>query len=218
MESGALLSLALTVAISPLPIIAVVLILATPRGRVNGPAMVGGWVATLAAIGGLAVGADDLLAGDGGAALGAWLSIGFGALLLVGAARQWRGRPRGDGEPPLPAWMARLDRLSAAGAAGVGAVAVLNPKNLVPSMAGAALIAASGAPAARQAAAFAGFVALATAGLAAPVAIRLAFGRRAEPVLDRLRRVLARHNAVILAVLFAVLGVALLRSGLGKTE
>lgn len=216
MESGALLSLALTVAISPLPIIAVVLILATPRGRVNGPAMVGGWVATLAAIGGLAVGAGDLLTRDAGAAAGAWLSIGFGALLLVGAARQWRGRPRGDGEPRLPAWMARLDGLSPAGAAGVGAVAVLNPKNLVPSMAGAALIAGSGVPATRQLAAFAGFVALATAGLVLPVAVRLAFGRRAEPALERLRQLLARHNAVILAVLFTVLGLALLRSGLAQ--
>jgi len=37
------------VAISPVPIIAVVLMLATPRGRVNGPAFLGGWLLGLAA-------------------------------------------------------------------------------------------------------------------------------------------------------------------------
>jgi hypothetical protein len=37
---GQVLSLGLGVALSPVPIIAVVLLLATPRGRVNGPAFV----------------------------------------------------------------------------------------------------------------------------------------------------------------------------------
>jgi Sap-like sulfolipid-1-addressing protein len=41
---GQVLSLGLGVALSPAPIIAVVLMLATPRGRVNGPAFVGGWI------------------------------------------------------------------------------------------------------------------------------------------------------------------------------
>ena len=42
---GQVLSLGVGVALSPVPIIAVVLMLGTPRARVNGPAFLLGWVA-----------------------------------------------------------------------------------------------------------------------------------------------------------------------------
>jgi hypothetical protein len=45
---GGSLPLAIGVALSPIPIIAVVLMLTTPSARVNGPAFVIGWLAELA--------------------------------------------------------------------------------------------------------------------------------------------------------------------------
>ena len=39
------------VALSPVPIIAVVLMLATPRGRANGPAFIAGWFVGIAVVG-----------------------------------------------------------------------------------------------------------------------------------------------------------------------
>jgi hypothetical protein len=48
---GGSLPLAVGVALSPVPIIAVVLMLTTRRARVNGPAFVIGWLAGLGAIG-----------------------------------------------------------------------------------------------------------------------------------------------------------------------
>jgi hypothetical protein len=48
---GQVLSFGVGVALSPVPIIAVVLMLGTPRARVNGPAFVVGWVVGLAAVG-----------------------------------------------------------------------------------------------------------------------------------------------------------------------
>ena len=48
---GQVLSFAVGVAISPLPIVAVVLMLATPRARVNGPAFVLGWIVGLSLVG-----------------------------------------------------------------------------------------------------------------------------------------------------------------------
>src|SRR5690242_13139082 len=92
-----LMPLALAVAISPLPIIAVVLTLATPRGRANGTTMVAGWIATLGAIGAVTIlAARDIPPGDAGhsAVVGPLFSLGFGVALLVAALRQWRGRPR----------------------------------------------------------------------------------------------------------------------------
>ena len=48
---GGALPLAIGVALSPIPIIAVVLMLTTPSARVNGPAFVIGWLAGLAVVG-----------------------------------------------------------------------------------------------------------------------------------------------------------------------
>ena len=75
------------------------LILATPRARVNGPAFLLGWIFGLTALGGLVLlvagGADA--SDDGEPAT--WVSVlklVLGALLLVFAVEQWRGRRRGE--------------------------------------------------------------------------------------------------------------------------
>src|SRR4051794_17240611 len=103
---GQLLSFGVGVALSPVPIIAVVLMLATPRGRVNGPAFLAGWVVGLAVVGAVVlVIASRGDAGEAGAPAD-WVSVlklVLGVLLLGLAVRQWRGRPRGDQRPGLPA-------------------------------------------------------------------------------------------------------------------
>jgi threonine/homoserine/homoserine lactone efflux protein len=48
---GQVLAFGVGVALSPVPIIAVVLMLATPKGRVNGPAFLAGWILGLAVVG-----------------------------------------------------------------------------------------------------------------------------------------------------------------------
>jgi Sap, sulfolipid-1-addressing protein len=48
---GQSLPIAVGIALSPLPIVAVVLMLVTERGRVNGPAFIVGWWAGLAIVG-----------------------------------------------------------------------------------------------------------------------------------------------------------------------
>src|SRR4051812_50221297 len=94
---GQMLPAAVGVAISPLPIVAVVLMLVTARGRVNGPAFLLGWVAGLAIVGVVVLSvADGADASEGGAPADwvSWLKLVLGILLLLLAARQWRGRPR----------------------------------------------------------------------------------------------------------------------------
>jgi hypothetical protein len=83
---GQVLSLGLGVALSPVPIIAVVLMLATPRGRVNGPAFVGGWIAGLTVVGTIVLLVSSAAsASDGGAPATwvSWLKIALGAVLLL---------------------------------------------------------------------------------------------------------------------------------------
>jgi threonine/homoserine/homoserine lactone efflux protein len=211
---GQTLSLAVGVALSPVPIIAVILMLVTPRARANGPAFVVGWLLGLAVVGTvvllLASPAD---ASDNGAPA-TWVSLlelVLGALLVLVALRQWRGRPHDGEEAPTPKWMGALDSFTAPKALGAGAVlAGANPKNLLLAVAAAAAIAQTGIPAGEQAVAYAVFALIGTVGVGAPVAIYFALGERAGPVLQRLKDWMAAHNAVIMAVLCLVIGAKLI--------
>ena len=96
------------------------------------------------------------------------------------AVRQWRGRPRGDAEAELPGWMKAIDSFNAGEGAGMGVLlAVVNPKNLLLLVGGAAAIAQTGASTGDQAVALAVFVVIATIGVAAPIAIKFLMGERA---------------------------------------
>jgi threonine/homoserine/homoserine lactone efflux protein len=215
---GQVLSLGVGVSLSPVPIIAVVLMLGTPRARANGPAFVAGWIAALAIVGTIV-----LLAASGANASedeqpATWvgiLKIVLGVLLALVAARQWRGRPRAGDEAKMPKWMQAIDTFTPVRAFAIGAaLSGINPKNLLLTVGAAATIAQTGAGSADQAVALAVFVVLGTVGPGAPVAIYFALGRRAEHMLDELKSWMTMHNAAIMAVLCLVIGVKLIGDGI----
>jgi Sap, sulfolipid-1-addressing protein len=211
---GQSLPLAVGVALSPVPIIAVVLLLTTPRARTNGPAFLLGWLLGLGVVGAIVL----ALAGPGGASQEgepatwvSWLKLVLGLLLLLVAVRQFRGRPHQGEEAPLPKWMGALDRFGPGQALGGGAVmAGANPKNLLLAVGGAAAIAQTGIPASEQAIAYAVFAVVGTLGVGVPVGLYVGMGKRSAELLDRLKDWMGQHNAVIMAVLCLVIGVKLL--------
>jgi hypothetical protein len=215
---GQILSFAVGVAISPVPIIGVVLMLATLRARVTGPAFLVGWLAGLAILGTVVLlissGADASSAGKPAT----WVSIlklVLGALLLLVALKQWRGRPRGDQQAQLPKWMQAVDRVSTVKALGLGALlAAANPKNGLMTVGAAAAIAQTGIGAGQQAVVLAIFVALGSIGVAAPVAIFFVLGDRSVKLLGELKDWMASNNAVIMAILMLVIGVKLIGDGI----
>jgi hypothetical protein len=87
---------------------------------------------------------------------------------------------------------------------------MLNPKNLLLAIAGAAAIAQTGIPAGQQAVSYVVFVVIASIGVAAPVVISFAMGERSEQLLGRLNTWLVHNNAVIMAVLLLIIGVKLI--------
>jgi len=216
---GQMLPSAIGVAISPLPIVAVVLMLATTRGRANGPAFILGWVIGLASVGAalLAV-AYDVDSPREQVEPATWTSVAVlvgGVVLLVVALRQWRRRPHKMEEARTPRWMEALDKFSPVKAAGAGVVlSALNPKNLLLAVAGAAAIAQTDISVRRQVVAYMVFVLLATIGVGAPVVVYFAMGERSRALLERLKTSLARKNAVIMAVLFLIIGARLVSAGL----
>lgn len=205
---------AVGVAISPIPIIAVVLMLVSPRGRVNGPAYLLGQIVGVAGAGAIVL----LIAGSvgGGSDDGrpaVWVSslklaLGLGLLLL--AAKQWRKRPR-DGEPATPQWMETIDSFTPSKAFGAGVVlSALNPKNLILTIAGMAAIVSAEIPAGEEALALVVFTVIGSLGVAIPVFMYFALGDRSGPLLSRLKDWMARNNTVIMAVVLLVIGVKLI--------
>lgn len=210
---GDMLPAAVGVAISPLPIVAVVLMLVTSRGRVNGPAFLAGWVVGIAVAGAIllavASGADATDEGQP-AEWVSWLKLVLGLGLLALCAKQWRGRPHGAEEPVTPKWMGALDAFTPPKAAGAGVVlSALNPKNLLLIVAGVAATAQTGISAGEQAVTWLLFTLVASIGVATPVVISFALGERSRELLDRLKNWMAHNNAVIMAVLLLVIGVKL---------
>ncbi|MGN6588499.1 MAG: GAP family protein [Solirubrobacterales bacterium] len=215
---GQVLSLGVGVALSPIPIIGVVLMLATPRARQNGLAFVLGWIAGLAGAGTiillLSSGAD---ASEGGAPAD-WvnvLKVILGALLLVVALKQWQGRPRHGEEAAMPKWMHTIDQFRAPKSAGLAVLlSAVNPKNLLLVIGAAAAISQTGTSAGKQAVALAVFVLIGTLGPGAPVAIYFAMGERSKRLLDDLRAWMAQNNAVIMAVLCLLIAAKLIGDGI----
>jgi threonine/homoserine/homoserine lactone efflux protein len=211
---GQVLSLGVGVALSPVPIIAVVLMLGTPRARANGPAFVLGWVIGLSVVGTIVLlaagGADASESGEPATWVDV-LELVLGCLLALLAVQQWRGRPRKGDEAALPKWMQTIDTVAPGKALAMGALlSGVNPKNLLLTLGAASAIAQTGVDTGQQAVALAVFVAIGTLGPGLPVAIYFALGARAKRVLDDLKLWMAAHNAAIMAVLCLVIGAKLI--------
>ncbi|MGW7406190.1 GAP family protein [Streptomyces sp. NPDC054833] len=216
---GDVLGLAAGVAVSPLPIIAIIIVLATPRGRVNGLVFALGWVVGLSALGAvmLAIGGHGNSTSHGQPAdwVGA-LKLALGMALVLFAARMWRHRPADVTQAQLPKWMAALDRFTPVK---VFLLALLlsagNLKNAPLTIAAAASISTSGLPVAEQIATLAIFVVIASLGLLTPLGVFLVMGERAKGMLGNWKEWAARHNTAVMAVLFFVFGLKLLGDGIG---
>jgi hypothetical protein len=214
---GDILGLAAGVAVSPLPIVAMILVLATPRGRINGILFGAGWLAGLAVLGAVVLAlAGPADASDGGepAAWTGWLKLLLGVLALGLAARQWRGRPAPGLEPEMPGWMASIDRLKPGGALGLGALlSSVNPKNGGLTIAAAATIAGAGLAGGEQAVVLGVFVLIGSIGVLAPLMVYLVAGEGAARTLESWKTWATTHNAAVMAVLFLIFGFKLVGDG-----
>ena len=215
---GDILPLALVVTISPINIVAAILLLFSKRPLLNASSYFVGFVlgvaAALAAFVAIA-NALNLTAGSDTSRGAAAVMLVLGAALLVAAVAKFRGRPRSGEAPSTPKWMDGIAGYSAARSVVVGAaVGALNPKNLVVGLAAAVAIGSADLSLAAQIGAATVYVVVAVLGVAAPIVTMLVLGDKAQPVLDSWRSWLAENNAVVMAVLFVVFGVVLVGKGI----
>ena len=213
-----ILTSAVGVAISPVPIVAVTLMLFSQRARVNGPAFLVGWVVALVTVSGVAyILADNADAATDGTAADtiAWGKVSFGVLFLLLGVRTWRHRPAPGAQHELPKWMAGIDALKPGKALGLGLLlAGVSPKNLMLAAAAGAGLAELGLSTGDAVGSLIVFVCIGSITIGAPVIYYLFGGAGAKARLVALKDWLAMHNDAVMVVLFLVLGSKLIADGL----
>jgi hypothetical protein len=217
---GEILPLAVGIAISPIPIIAVILMLLSPRAKGASVGFMIGWVAGIV----VAIVVFTLLSSvipqrsSGGLSAGGVIKIIFGVLLLFLASRQWRGRPAKGEQATMPKWMSAIDSMTAAKALGLGfMLAAVNPKNLLMAAAAGLIVGGAGLGFGQGLAlVIIIFVLLAACTVVIPVIGYLIASARLAGPLDRLRGWLVENNSTIMAVLLLVIGLAVIGKGVAS--
>ncbi len=215
---GDILPFAIAVTISPVPIIAEILLLFTKRPVPNAAMYLTGFALGVAGV--LAAfiaiaGSMDLTADSGPSRTVSIVKLVLGALLLVAAVRQFRGRPAPGEAAPMPKWMDGIADFSPGKSLVIGAtIGAVNPKNIAVGLGAAAAIAAASLSTGKEVTAAALYVVVAALGVAAPLVVMVALGRKAQPVLDGWKEWLGQNNAAVMAVLFVVFGVVLIGKGI----
>lgn len=215
---GDILPLALGIAISPIPIIAAILMLLSPKAKVTGTGFMLGWIIGIV----VAVTVFTLLssiipASDPNASkpIQGTIQLVLGALLLLLAVGQWRKRPKKGEDPVLPKWMQAIDQVKFPMAFGLGfLLSALNPKNLIMAVGAGTAIGAAGLSGGENAIVIAIFTVIAASTVAVPVIGYLFAADKLRDPLNALREWLGKENAVIMAVLLLVIGVSLIGKGI----
>lgn len=211
---GDLLPLVVGVAISPIPIIAAILMLLGKHARTTSIGFAAGWLTgiVVAAVVFVLVG-GVIDSSSGPSTTVSWIKVVLGVLLLALGVHDWRSRS-GDADPPK--WMAAIDEMKAPAGFGIGFVlAAVNPKNLMLCAAAGVSIGSGGLSGAEVVVAVAVFAVLAAISVVGPViGYQLAASRLAGP-LDSLKGWLQTNNQALMAVLFLLLGVSLVGKGIG---
>jgi threonine/homoserine/homoserine lactone efflux protein len=207
------LPLAVAIAASPFAIVPAILLLFTERPKATGGAFLGGWVLGLTVV----TVAATMLASvldvlDGTPAWLSWLRIAVGALLVALALRKVLKRST---VTTPPAWMSTVEQATPSRAFVLAVVmAVANPKILLLAAAAGVIIGAADLPRSETAALVVAVIVVAALSVALPVVLYLVFGAQVLKPLSAARDWLIRHNAVVMAIVLTVLGLALITDGI----
>ena len=215
---GEILPYALAAAISVAPIIAIILMLVTPKAKTNGTAFAVGYVLGFALIGTIVLllsSGKNYSSSSGPTQTASIIKLLLGLLLLVAAVREWRGRPKEGEKPKMPKWMGAIDSFTAAKALGIGILlSAVNPKNLAMSIATALSIAQANIPTGQEIGVLIIYIVLGASTVLAPVVVYVAMGDRAARILGGWRTWLADNNTVLTALLLLVFAVVLIGKGI----
>jgi threonine/homoserine/homoserine lactone efflux protein len=215
---GTVIGPAMGAAITPVPIMVVVVFLLMKGGRPKA------WAYGVGAIVGLSIASIAIFLGANGAtdttSSASTMSRVFSgvvtALFFFFAYRMFTTRPRKGEVPPEPGWMTKVGSMNVAMAFVMGAAMLtINAKNL-PIMASLGpSIAAAGGTTTEGIVACVVFAVIASLGVLAPSIAVLFMGDHADATLAEWKTWLLFNNKLIMAILFVLLGANSLGSALG---
>ena len=217
---GDILPLALGIMISPIPIIAAILMLLSPKAKGTSVGFLIGWIVGIVVV--LTV--FILLASvipqadaDQPQPVAGVIKIVLGAGMLLLAVKQWRGRPKPGEQAALPTWMSAIDQLTPVKGLGLGfLLSAVNPKNLLMAAGAGVVVGSAQLIMGELVVAVVVFTVIAAASVAVPVIGYLLASQSLAAPLESLRSWLVQNNATVMAVLLLVIGVTLVGKGLGS--
>ena len=215
---GGILPLAVAAAVSSMPIVAVTVILLSPRRGESALPFLAGWILgclvvlilwTLAAQAiplhprrrpETTIGVLEIIIG-----------IGLVGLGLIALHRRTEG-----GSGPLPSWVNRIDTFGSVPAFGIGLALNVRPKALLLAAAASLVIRGENLGGAEGLVVIAVYTAIATSTVSVPTVLTLLFPERMEPRLNAARRWLTDNGLLITAVVMILIGVVIAGAGLGN--
>jgi hypothetical protein len=213
-----LIPAAAAIAVSPLPIVVLVMMLFSKDALKNATAFIMGWLLAMLAIGGIVafLGAGiDFSASSQPSQVVLVLKMILGGILLVAACRMWSRRPKPGEAAAMPKWMKAFDSSRAFNAFVLGlALMVFNLKNLPIYVSGVGDILQADLASITTLMIVLVFGLVASSGLVVPVAFYVTGGDKAKTGLDSAKAWLLENNAAMLAVLFLIFGLKIVGASL----
>ena len=212
---GDLLPLAVGVAVSPVPIIATILMLLSKRAGSTSVGFTVGWLLgiIIATVLFVILSGTVSTSDDGPSTTVSWIKLTLGVLLLAFGVKQWHGR---GGEHETPKWMHAIDDMTAVKGLGLGfALAAINPKNLLMCIAAGVSIGSASLATGEVIVSILVFTLLAGCTVAIPVIGYLVAADRLREPLAKLKVWLQENNTTMMSVLILVIGVVLIGKGIG---
>ena len=215
---GAMLPLAIGIAISPTTITTAVLMLSSAKANPRTVSLlVGCAIGVAVAVTAFAVLSTQLPAPPGSGGRGPWhagINLLAGASLVVIAATHWRRRPTSGEQAELPKWMSLVDSITPARALVLGFVlTALLPKNLLLALSAGLVIGGAELSVGQAAIAISVFTVIAVSSVGIPVVASVVSPERMRGPLEELRVWLVANNAAIMVVVLLVIGVVMIGNG-----
>jgi threonine/homoserine/homoserine lactone efflux protein len=215
---GNMLPFAFGVAFSPIPIIAVILILVSAKGQSNSFSFIFGWIVGLSIISGMVIffaTGHDYSPGSKPSLIASLIKICFGLFLLFLSYKSWINRPKKGEKAQDPQWMKNLDQFTPLKSMGLGVLlGAFNPKNLGVTVTAALLLAGYHLPVTQTIISLSIFVLIATLGISLPVFVSWLGGRQTEKILNEWKEWLSSNSSTIMFMLFLFLGISAFGKGL----
>lgn len=216
---GEILPLAIVVTVSPINIVAAILLLFSKRPILDASCYLVGFVVGVGAVLGAStaiVGAADLSTDPQRSRGASGLLLALGLFLLVVAVHKFRSRPAPGETAPMPKWMDGIAGFGPVKSLGTGVtIGAVNPKNIAVGVASAVIITSAGLSTGQTVVTVLIYTVIASLGVATPIVAMLVLGDRGEEVVAGWEAWLNRNNSAMMAVLYLIFGAILVGKGIG---